>query len=145
MSHRSATNGLPQFLGYAGLVPFIALALMVRSFGAHQEFLRNALLSYGACIVSFLGAVHWGLWLRFGGTESAATRGLVWSVIPSIAAWVVLASGVQSALPAMAALLVCCLLVDIHFGRSGILPKWYVSMRILLTATGAICLLAASN
>jgi hypothetical protein len=144
-SHRSAPDALPKFLGYAGLVPFIALAWLVRSFGAHEDFLRNALLSYGACIVSFIGAVHWGVWLRAAGTESTAQRGLLWSVIPSIAAWLVLACGAQFALPAMAALLACCLLMDLYFGRSGVLPHWYVSMRIVLTAGGCLSLLAASN
>jgi hypothetical protein len=48
----------PKSLGYAGLLPFVGLALLMYLWGANQGFLRHALLAYGACIVSFIGAMH---------------------------------------------------------------------------------------
>lgn len=47
-----------QFLGYAGLLPFIILAL--GSMGASPHA-RIFLLSYAALIFSFLGGILWGL------------------------------------------------------------------------------------
>ena len=140
--------GLPRALGFAGLIPFVVLAFLVNTFGAHENFLRHALLAYGACIVSFVGAVHWGLWLGATVPQARSSGALGWSVVPAVAAWVVLSVGTRAALGVMAALLMVCLLVDIRFerrsaGRRNALPGWYVRMRIVLTTVGALSLLAA--
>jgi hypothetical protein len=50
-------------LGYGGLIPFIGLGLSVHF--THDPNLQGLLLKanalYGASIVSFLGAIHWGI------------------------------------------------------------------------------------
>jgi hypothetical protein len=51
-----------RLLAYSGLVPFIGLAAL--SFlvsPAQRPTVIFSLLAYGATIVSFLGAIHWGL------------------------------------------------------------------------------------
>ena len=48
----------------------------------------RALVAYGAVILSFLGAVHWGLLLRQPG--AAAQARLAIGVLPSLAGWVAL-------------------------------------------------------
>ena len=51
-------------LGYAGLVPFAAGALGIVLLGDElRVFAARALVAYGAVILSFVGAVHWGLFL----------------------------------------------------------------------------------
>ena len=140
--------GLPRALGFAGLIPFVVLAFLVNTFGAHEDFLRHALLAYGACIVSFVGAVHWGLWLGATAPHARSNGALGWSVVPAVAAWFVLVIDTRAALGAMAALLMACLLMDMRFQRCGAglgkgLPGWYMRMRIVLTTVGALSLLVA--
>lgn len=141
MTPLAANARLPKLLGYAGAIPFVGLALLVHTPEAHQDVLRHALLGYGACIVSFVGAVHWGLWLATNGKRSV---GLGWSVVPSVAAWVILSLDNRVSLVAMAVVLVCCLVADLCFWRRGELPHWYVRMRVALTTIGALSLLTGA-
>jgi hypothetical protein len=135
----TAPTTLPRSLGYAGLIPFVGLALLLHTSGSHQDFLRHALLAYGACIVSFVGAVHWGIGIS---TLNKSHLGLGWSVVPSIAAWVALSIDKSGSLVAMAAILVGCLAADLKFYKAGELPRWYFRMRIALTTIGALSLIA---
>jgi hypothetical protein len=131
----------PKSLGYAGLLPFVGLALLVHLWGAHQGFLRHALLAYGACIVSFVGAVHWGI----GISASRRSRSSVaWSVLPALAAWVALSIDRPGSFVAMAVILVVCLAVDTRFHTAGDLPHWYLKMRVALTTIGALSLTAGA-
>jgi len=131
-------TAFPRSLGYAGLIPFVGLALLVHTSGSHQHFLRHVLLAYGACIVSFVGAVHWGIGIS---TSSKNRLGLAWSVVPSIAAWVALSIDIPGSLVAMAALIVGCLAADYRFYKAGELPRWYFQMRISLITIGALSLI----
>ncbi|NBT01688.1 MAG: DUF3429 family protein, partial [Betaproteobacteria bacterium] len=50
-----------RILGYAGLMPFIGLAFMVQLADSPNDLIAlESLVAYGAVIVSFLGALHWG-------------------------------------------------------------------------------------
>lgn len=54
----------PKLLGFAGAIPFVTLApAMVEALGQPDlvEKCAQAQLFYGGSIVSFLGAVHWGM------------------------------------------------------------------------------------
>ena len=76
-------------LGYAGLLPFVACVLAVALLeGEARAFGVRALVAYGAVILSFLGAVHWGLLLRQ--PDAAAPARLAIGVLPSLAGWVAL-------------------------------------------------------
>ncbi|MBU6272537.1 MAG: DUF3429 family protein [Betaproteobacteria bacterium] len=76
-------------LGYGGLVPFVSLALLVWILPKPlASFLVMMQLVYGAMILCFVGAVHWGRSLApDAGRIGAGT--LVWSVLPSL--WACLA------------------------------------------------------
>ena len=76
-------------LGYGGLVPFAAAVLgIVLLDGEHRALAVRALLAYGAVILAFLGAVHWGLVLARASAD--ADRRLLVGVLPSLAGWVAL-------------------------------------------------------
>ena len=54
-------------LGHAGLIPFVAGALLVwmlYPYPAQHGFVTLALTAYAGTIVAFLGGVHWGLAMR---------------------------------------------------------------------------------
>ena len=76
-------------LGYGGLVPFVAAVLGIALLDGEQRALAvRALLAYGAVILSFLGAVHWGLVLARPPADAA--RRLLAGVLPALAGWVAL-------------------------------------------------------
>lgn len=73
-------------LGYAGLLPFALLVagLWVVAAPDLQSLLLRGLLAYGAAILTFLGAVHWGIALARPGAHDA--RVLAVGVVPSLVA-----------------------------------------------------------
>jgi glutaredoxin len=87
----STTKNLVLALGYAGIIPFIFFSLLAFLSESHTWAIR-ANLAYGAVILTFIGAIHWGRLLQM--FSSDLTRKdrvvLVVSVLPSLLAWVVL-------------------------------------------------------
>lgn len=87
-------------LGYGGLIPFLGLAVLTGIYSGTSTgtSLARCNLIYALCIVSFLGAVHWGLAISTGHKEQLAeaglsqaefeTRSYIWGVVPSLLAWV---------------------------------------------------------
>lgn len=129
-------------LGYAGLVPFAALALAQWLVAPeHRYAIVWALTAYGATIASFVGALHWGLVMRESASQNLASMG--WGVLPSLLAWVALLLPGAWGLWVLAALLWVCFAVDRKtypgLGVAGWLP-----MRLHLTVVASIsCVLAA--
>lgn len=69
-------------LGYSGVIPFAAAALLVALGNADMRQLAlDGFLIYGAVILSFLGGIRWGAAASAGNN---AARGLVVSVLPSL-------------------------------------------------------------
>jgi hypothetical protein len=69
-------------LGWAGVLPFLGLAL-VAWWPAWQAPAVQAFLAYGAIILSFLGGARWGRAMAAG----ARTDQFAASVIPSLWGW----------------------------------------------------------
>ena len=131
---------LARWLGYAGLIPFVAIAAGL--WLGPQEWraaLHAALLGYAAVILSFMGAVHWGL--AMAGDGQGAQRRLALSVLPALLGWLALllpaGLGYAALLLGFAAL---CLL-DVLAGRHGLVPSWYPPLRVRLTAGVVLSLL----
>ena len=144
-AHNNVSVALPQWaarLGYAGLLPFLALAMAAwvapTAYRAQAAF---ALLAYGATIASFLGAIHWGLAMRQPHTLQPGP--FLWGVFPSLVAWVALLLPVSQGLVTIALLLGMCLAVDRRSYPAYGLEKW-LAMRLHLTLVAAVCLLAGS-
>ena len=127
---------LGRLLGYLGLIPFVALAVLSLLLGpVHRVTLVFALLAYGATIVSFLGAIHWGLAMPIAGGQKLR---FVWGVVPSLLAWVSLLLPVPFGLLLVAATLVACLLVDYAIYPHCGLRAW-LGMRTILTLVATLC------
>ncbi|MGB1255484.1 MAG: DUF3429 domain-containing protein [Thiolinea sp.] len=135
-------------LGYGGLLPFFILTIFVL-LRSSLPFLANArldwwLVAYAAVILSFLGAVHWGVvlglqdWLN----EREIRRMLIYSVIPAILAWLVFLLPVNMALLIMGMLVVGAYIIDSMwlFDR---LKSDYAKLRLHLTIVSALLLFAA--
>ena len=134
-------------LGYGGLLPFGALALLLVLDGARSALWWPALLAYGAVILSFVGALHWGFAMALPGLGAAQRQGLwVWSVVPALVAWPAL----LWAAPGAAVLLVAGFVA--HYAQDrrlvaqtgAALPAWYLPLRTRLTLVASVCLLAGA-
>lgn len=141
----STNEALPRWaarLGYAGLLPFVALAVAAwLAPPAYRAQAAHALLAYGATIASFLGAIHWGLAMREPLTPQPGP--FVWGVFPSLVAWVALLLPRSQGLVTLALLLGICLAVDRRSYPAYGLGKW-LTMRLHLTWVAAVCLMAGS-
>jgi hypothetical protein len=130
------------WLGYAGLLPFVGLAGATLLLGPLENGrFAAALLAYGTSILSFMGAIHWGLALR----NSAApdSKLLLWGVVPSLLAWIALLVGAVPGLWLVVVGLWACFAVDRtvypRFGLQG-----WLQMRLALTVVATLaCALVA--
>ncbi|GJP46435.1 hypothetical protein CLOM_g5722 [Closterium sp. NIES-68] len=148
---------VPLVLGLAGAIPFVALAPPLCSLIPLPELLASqpaaAQAAYGAAILAFLGGPHWGLAMaRYAATTSEASLGnfslsaarYMWSVAPSLAAWValLLPDGPKFGLLLSSFLLV--LGVDTVFARMALVPSWYLPLRVLLSSVALLSLAATA-
>ena len=123
-------------LGYAGLLPFAASALGIW-LPATRGFAVISLLAYGAVILSFIGAVHWGVAL----TRPQATLGrYVFSVIPALIGWLAFMVAPDNGLVIIAIGILAVWLIERQFYAEP-LPAWYRTLRLRLTGGVLLCLL----
>lgn len=130
-------------LGYAGLIPFVAGALLtwlVRP-DAHP-YVTLALSAYAAVIVSFLGGIHWGFAMR---RAEALPTLLWWGVTPSLLAWVAVMMPPYAGLVLHGVALVLCYLVDRRVYPAQGAAAW-LTLRFRLSAVAALaCFLGAAG
>lgn len=135
------------WLGYGGLLPFISLSLATvgaNFLGADARWFNAALLSYGAVILSFVGALHWGFAMTLRDlSDSQRTAAFVGSIVPALVAWLALLAA-----PVIAVVLLVAGFA-IHYGRdarlaaaAADLPAWYLPMRFRLTCVACLSLIA---
>lgn len=128
-------------LGYSGLVPFVFLGCVSwLAKGEMQQDILFGLLAYAASILSFLGAIHWGLALR----EPVLPTGpmLVWAVIPSLIAWCALMIGTSRGLWVIVIALWFCMVVDWKIYPRYRLKAW-LGMRLALTVVASLACITA--
>ena len=128
-------------LGYGGLIPFIGLATLANIEPSHGILYRGALLLYGAVILSFVGAIHWGVAMMVTDLNDQDRRAAyVWSVIPALMAWM---TYILSPITAALVLVLGFLLQywrDATLARKIAWPIWYLPLRIRLTLVAILSL-----
>lgn len=141
-------RGLPfpaLWLGLGGLIPFAACAA-----GAFigPESWRGlalvALIAYGAVILAFLGAVHWGLALAATAeaeTRHARTR-LTLGVVPALIGWGALLLPSWAGLTVLIAGFLGVWAAEESGAREGLVPSRYLWLRRLLTLAVVVILSA---
>jgi hypothetical protein len=133
---------LPKVLGYSGVVPFVILsaALWIAPANYQAEFSR-ALIAYGAVILSFMGAIHWGIAIRMQSEQEHSVLG--YSVVPALLAWLaMIMPELYSYAVLLVAFVILCL-VDSRLTSLQLAPNWYPLLRIPLTAIVAGSLITA--
>jgi len=139
------TPALVAWLGYGGLIPFVALALAAAAGGPYAEASGCALRAYGAVILSFVGALHWGFAMLSGEMpRPERNRAYAWSVIPALLAWAALLSAPTVSCALLAAGFALHYGMDRLFAEHNTLPAWYLPLRLKLTAVACLCLAAGA-
>lgn len=136
-------------MGYAGLVPFVGLALSVQFAESPNDLIAlESLIAYAAVITSFLGALHWGACFKTIG-QNTRNRWLdrsvwIWGVIPALVSWLSIHIYIPLALLLLAATLIVQRAIDqntyyLYFENEEI-AKSFLRMRTHLTVVASICL-----
>jgi hypothetical protein len=93
---------------------------------------ENVQITFGAVLLSFLGAIHWGFeFSKFGG--EVGNRRYALGLIPVAIAWPTLMLAPQMALVCQWAGFVATWFIDLRATTQGWAPKWYSSYRFALT------------
>jgi hypothetical protein len=135
------------WLGALGALPFVALSGSLPWLNEPlQSLATQALLGYGAVILSFLGGIHWGLAIATpipADVLSLRAR-LILSVLPSLIAWPALLLGKVAGLWLLAVGIAAMLGVDLEMTRRGFAPAWYPRLRLPLSGVVCACLVSAA-
>jgi hypothetical protein len=131
----------PLCLGLAGLIPFLwgaatylvdplaqwgAGALGPRFVGPYIQ------LFYGSVILSFMSGVLWGFATKAEGSRAAT--GYALSVIPALWAFFMTGGGPTTAGVNLIFGFLGLLALDYAFSIWGLAPRWWMSLRVLLTS-----------
>lgn len=134
-----------RILGLGGLVPFTVPALfswLAPDFAGVDW--RALLADYGAVILSFVGALHWGYAIHPRAAGQSAWLLCGWSVLPALLAVAALQCPLPLGLRLLAGGLCCVVLVDHGLLRVVALPAWFLRLRYQLTIVASASLLAGS-
>ncbi|KAL2433954.1 hypothetical protein ABEF95_013102 [Exophiala dermatitidis] len=141
------------YVGLAGVIPYLATSLttVYLSFdiqyaathgtgfflsGQTAEQLLHILepiqLGYGASIISFLGAIHWGLeWAGFGGYKGYPRYSM--GIVATAVAWPTLLLSAEVGLIAQFLAFTFLYYNDARAAARGWAPSWYGTYRFVLT------------
>lgn len=161
MSTISTLPPIVRILGYGGLVPFIACAILVQAAPTPFDYVSaESLAAYGAVICSFLGAIHWGANFRHlgniadsanlasagdvGGSRWFERNAWIWGIIPSLLGWLALHIYIPVGLLMLAAVLLVQRSIDqntyqYYFANTAAHAEFMV-MRTRLTVVAVVCL-----
>lgn len=121
-------------LGFAGLIPFVLLALACWVVGNDwvASFV-NAQQVYAIVILSFLGGIHWGAIMTSSDLTAVQTkRALSWSVVPTVLACMGTVFGPFN-LTVLIAGFVGSYQIDKHVYPWYQMAAWFLRLRFILT------------
>ena len=131
-----------RWLGLAGLLPFVALAVAAHlapaPWGGAARF---SLAVYGVAILSFMGGCRWGFAAAGFDGEGPSWWRLAVSTVPALLGWAALTVGTTMALWASTLGLVALFAADVSLTRAGGAPAWWPALRLPLTVGAATSLL----
>jgi len=126
-------------LGYLGLIPFVAPALLIWFLDEQTALLLSTVqIVYAALIISFMGGVHWGYAVKQG--DNARYWQFLISVLPTLVLFAVFVFGLTVEPLYIAILFSLILIVQAGVDQITMTEKWFVTLRLVLTATASVSL-----
>lgn len=100
-TNSDAIPSIAEWTGYLGLVPFLAafVGVFMSPVFAWQEFALRATIAYGAAVLTFVGAVHFGLCVA--GKLAWSVPAVLAATLPSVVATVAVLVGGQRGVGAL--------------------------------------------
>jgi hypothetical protein len=147
LSHPAALAAEPppraRQLGAAGLIPFVLGAgLIWLVYPEAQPLVTLAMAGYAACIVAFLGGIHWGLAMRAGRNEPVHFG---WAVVPPLVASIGVLMPAHAGLVLLGVMLLVCYAVDRKLFAEQGLNAW-LTLRFRLSAVASLsCFIGAAG
>lgn len=129
-------------LGFAGLIPFLACAAGAWASGVGDGLILVTMqIGYGAIVLGFLGAVHWGLAIA----EAAADnwRRLLPGVLPALIGWIAFLLPAPLGLALLALGFAGAYFADRAAVTANRAPAWYAALRKPLTLVVLLSLAAS--
>lgn len=124
-----------RYLGLSGTIPFFATAGLATCRPELAILATDACAAYGCSILSFLGAVHWGIALRSHANMKTRHWDFAYSVSPAIAAAGLTVLPTADALTMLFPSFGAALVYDsARFAGDPAIPTWYTKLRRPLTA-----------
>lgn len=136
-------------LSYAGTIPFVVCATILLfgtalGLGSLRQFAAQAITSYAAVIVSFLGGIQWGVALVTHEQQPQTAKSLfLLSVVPSLLAWATLLLPNGSSRVIVAIFLIGFVwVIDALLHLQQVLPTWFFHLRSIVSAVAMTSLIA---
>lgn len=130
-------------LSLAGALPLLTLSLALLwldSVNPLEAIAVDAMKTYGAVILSFLGGIRWGMALRNATSDDTHMR-LIVSVVPSLAGWFSLLLPIPYVFAVQALAFAAQGAWDSFAGQKGEVQLWFVKLRMTLTFIVASCMI----
>ncbi len=124
-------------LSILGLLPFLFGLIDLLLNKNNLFFVINLPKYYGSIILTFLGAVYWGIILNDSNknliSEKVKTYIICWSIIPSLCSGLILIFSSSITIIILAVCFIIVQLVDEFIIKYFKFPIWYLFLRRLLT------------
>lgn len=124
------------FPGLLGLIPFYVLALSsFASLGLPPVIALLGMVTYGAVILSFVGAIWWGVAIH-APSGTPRTGLFVWSVVPALIGWFATLTAPDLGVLMLAAGFLIQWVLDAFLSKKHptLFPPWVFMLRSILTA-----------
>lgn len=135
MNKHFLNKRLAHQLGFAGLVPFVLIA--IASWLVATDWLGTFLVAqqaYAIVTLSFLGGIHWGATMLSGDLSAEKTkRALSWSIVPIIISCFVTMSNGPFRFVLLVVAFIACYQVDKRIFLWYQFPEWFIRLRFKLT------------
>lgn len=131
-------------LGYGGLIPFVTLSIATWILTSHWLVeVHEALLLYASIILTFMGAIHWGVAMTRSSVPNSVHLSI--SVIPALIAWFAFFTTQTINYMILYISFAGLCLIDSKGSKQGDLPGWYPKLRVPLTTVVVISLISAHS